>query len=111
MVRRRWLRLLLFVLVTTVLLAPGYGALSFVTVARPAVGLLIIAVTLNRFGVLATVVLTHVRFITQDFPLTTNWSAWYANGALLALVTLAGPTLFGFVITLKGRPLWSYRWM
>jgi serine/threonine-protein kinase len=110
LVPRRWLCVLLFVLVTTLLLASGYGALSFVTFARPAVGLLIIAVTLTRFGVLATVALTYIRFMTEDFPLTTNWSAWYANGALLAVVTVVSLSLFGFVITLKGRPLWSYRW-
>jgi hypothetical protein len=109
LVRRRWLGVLVFVLMMTLLLAPGYGALSFEALARPVVALLIVAITLTRFGVLATVASVYTRFILQDFPLTTNWSAWYEHATLLGLATLAGLALFGFVITLKSRPLWSNR--
>jgi serine/threonine-protein kinase len=105
LVRHSWLRVPVFVLVITALLVPAESALSFVTIARSAVGLLMVAVTLTRFGVLATVALTYVRFIIQDLPLTTNSSAWYAYAALLALVTITGLALFGFVTTLKRPPM------
>jgi hypothetical protein len=109
LVRRRWLGVLVFVLVLTLPLAPGYGVPSFETLAHPAVGLLIVAMTFTRFGVLATVVSVYTRFILRDFPLTTNWSAWYEYATLLGLATVAGLALFGFVITLKSWPLWSNR--
>jgi hypothetical protein len=76
LVRRRWLRVPVFVAVTTMLLAPGYGGLSWMTLSRTAVVMLIVAVTLTRFGVLATVAFLYTDFIIRDFPLTTNWSAW-----------------------------------
>jgi hypothetical protein len=109
LVRRRWLGVLVFDLLMTLLLAPGYGALSFETLVHPAVGLLIVAIALTRFGVLATVASVYTRFILQDFPLTTNWSAWYEHATLLGLATVAGLAIFGFVITLKSLPLWSNR--
>jgi hypothetical protein len=59
--------------------------------------------------VLATVASIYTRFMLQDFPLTTNWSAWYAHAALLAMATLVGLALYALVITLAGRPLWSNR--
>jgi serine/threonine-protein kinase len=108
LVRSRWYRVPVFVLVGTLLMAPGYGSLSFATLARPAVAMLIIAITLTRFGVLAAVALGYTSFTIQDSPLTTNWSAWYANAALLALATVVGLALFGFVTTLK-RPPMSHR--
>jgi hypothetical protein len=109
LVRSRWLRVLAFVMVATLVAAPGYGAFSFATLVRPAVVFLMLAITLTRFGVLATVAFVYMLFVAQDFPLTTNWSAWYAGAALLGVATLAVPALFGFVITLKGQPLWSNR--
>ncbi|MBV8843790.1 MAG: serine/threonine protein kinase [Bryobacterales bacterium] len=107
-IRPRWLRVPVFVLVATLLLSPGYGVLSFATVARPTVVFLILGVTLARFGVLATVAVAYVAFVTQDFPLTTNWSAWYARPALFGMATLVGLALFGFVTTLRSRSLSSH---
>lgn len=106
LVRRRWLRVPVFVLVMTLLLAPGYAALSIETLVYVAIGLLIVAIIFARFGVLATVASVYTRFILQDFPLTTNWSAWYAHAALLGIATVGGLAVYGFVTTLTGRPLW-----
>jgi hypothetical protein len=108
-VRRRWLCVPIFVLATTLVLAPGYGALSFASVARPCIVTLIAAIALIRFGVLAAVALGYTSFTIQDFPLTTNWSAWYAQATILVLATLLALALYGFVTTLRGRPLSQIR--
>lgn len=42
----------------------------------------------------------------MNFPLTTNWSAWYAPAALLCIATLAALAIYGFVTTLTLRPIW-----
>jgi serine/threonine-protein kinase len=103
LVRRRWLRVPFFVVVTTLLVAPGYGTLSVGTLGRAAVVMLMIAITLTRFGVLATVASVYTGFIIQDFPLTTNWSTWYAQASLLALATIVALAVYGLLTTLRSR--------
>ena len=107
MVRRTWLALSLFVLIVTLILAPGYGTPSFIAIARQALILLAVANALIRFGVLAAVAFAYTLATIGDFPLTTNWSAWYAPFALFGMATLVALALFGFVTTTSGRRLWS----
>lgn len=104
-IRRRWLGGLLFVLVMTLIL-PSYARPSLLSAARLATWNSILAFTLIRFGVLATVALVYTAFMISEFPLTTNWSAWYAPAALLGIATLITLALYGFVTTLRGRRLW-----
>jgi hypothetical protein len=72
--------------------------------------LTIVAFTLTKFGVLATVASVYAHFAIQDFPLTTNLSAWYAPAALLGIATLLAIALYGFVTTLRGQRLWRTSW-
>jgi hypothetical protein len=103
--RRRWLTRMLFVLVLTPVLLPGYGRPSFATIARPAILLALVAFTLTRFGVLAAVAYVYTHMASLEFPLTTNWSAWYAPAAVLGIGTLVAIALYGFVTTLRGQRL------
>jgi hypothetical protein len=105
-IRRRWLAAVLFVLVMTLVLMASYRRPSLVTTARLAIWNTILAFTLIRFGVLATVAALYTAFLIEEFPLTTNWSAWYAPLALLAMTTLVALALYGFVTTSSGRRLW-----
>jgi len=66
LVRRRRLRVPVFVLVTTMLLAPGYGTLSAGTLSGVAVETLIITVTLTRFGVLAMIAFVYAIFYRSE---------------------------------------------
>jgi serine/threonine protein kinase len=104
-VQRKWLAAVIFVLVLTLVLVPTYGRPSFTTTARLAILHAVLAYTLVRFGVLAAVAQLYTEFAILDFPLTTNWSAWYAEAALLGIATLVGLALYGFVTTLTGRQL------
>jgi hypothetical protein len=103
-VRRKWLAGAIFVALMTLLLAPGYGRPSFATIARPAILLAIVAFTLIRFGVLASLAYAYADNSTLQFPLTTNWSAWYAGASLLCIVTILALALYGFGTTLRGQP-------
>ena len=97
---------MLFVLLMTLIVTPSYDRPSLLTTARLLLIQTVFAFTLIRFGVLATVAALYAAFIIELFPLTTNWSAWYAPAALLGIATLVGLALYGFVTTLSGRRLW-----
>ena len=105
-VQRRWLAAVLFVLLMTLIVTPSYDRPSLLTTARLLLIQTVFAFTLIRFGVLATVAALFAAFVIEVFPLTTNWSAWYAPAALLGIATLVGLALYGFVTTLSGRRLW-----
>jgi hypothetical protein len=96
-VRRRWLAASLLVVVMTMAFQSG----SQESVLRFAIIGAIGAFALFRFGVLAAVVHGYTEFAIREFPLTTNWSAWYAQVALLIILTLVGLAFYGFVTTLK----------
>ena len=89
----------------TLVVAPGYGKPTWATIARPAIVFTIGAIALIRFGVLAIVASVYTNAAISYFPLTTNWSAWYTQAALLSVATLVALALYGFVTTLKGSPL------
>ena len=89
----------------TLVAAPGYGKPTWATIARPAIVFTIGAIALIRFGVLAIVASVYTNAAISYFPLTTNWSAWYSQAALLSVATLVALALYGFVTTLKGSPL------
>jgi serine/threonine-protein kinase len=105
-VQRRWLAAVLFVFVMTLVLTPTFGQPSLAATARLVIWHTLLAVTLIRSGVLATVVALYTAFVIEIFPLTTNWSAWYAPAALLAIAALVALAVYGFVITLSGRRIW-----
>jgi hypothetical protein len=102
-VQRTWLALLFFVIGMTLILVLGSGTPSFIGFARQALILLVAAIALSRFGVLAAVVFAYTLATIGEFPLTTNWSAWYSPFALFGLATLMGLALFGFATTISGR--------
>ena len=59
-----------------------------------------------RFGLLA-LVFSNIFGHSLQFPLTADPSAWYAGTSLFLLVVLAGVAVYGFVIALAGRPMFS----
>jgi hypothetical protein len=91
----------------TLILAPGYGSPSFIAIARQVVILVAVAIALSRFGILAAVAFAYTLATIGEFPLTTNWSAWYAPFALFGMATLVALALFGFIATTSGRRRWS----
>jgi len=75
------------------------------------VGSILIAATLtiliSRFGLLATIVAQLFFFLSIAYPLTTDFSAWYAPSTIFALVIALGVAIYGFYISLGGRIGWT----
>jgi hypothetical protein len=105
LVRRKWLAISIFVLLLTLASAP-YVTGPLFAVARSAVFFGMIAFALARFGVLAASAAVFAGAALVDFPLTTNWSAWYAPSSLLAMCVVTGLALYSLATTLSGRPWW-----
>jgi hypothetical protein len=107
-VRRKWLALSIFILLSTLVLTP-YSASPFFAIGRSVVLFGMVAFALTRFGILTAAAAVYAGVTIVDSPLTTNWSAWYAQIALFEIGTLIALALFGFVTTLAGRPIWPYK--
>ena len=103
-VRSKWLAVSVFFLLATLVFAP-YTTGPWLALARSAVFFTIVAFALIRFGVLAVSSIVFAQLTLLDFPLTTNWSAWYAHSTLLAVCVVIGLALYGAVTTLAGRRL------
>ena len=60
---------------------------------------------LVRFGVLPAIVANFVGGILSTFPLTTDFSAWYARPTLFVLATIVLLAFLSFRFALAGRPV------
>lgn len=94
------------------LIALGAGVMGGASAPNPLLGGILIAVSyslffilLIRFGFLCAVfaILFNVVCITTVF--TTDLSSWYAGRSMMVLLILAGTAIYGFYISLAGRPL------
>ncbi|HEX5733663.1 MAG TPA: serine/threonine-protein kinase [Blastocatellia bacterium] len=66
-------------------------------------GLLIFA--MMRFGLFAFMMAHWFLLHSEFYPYTADFSAWYADGAIFALLVAAGVGLYGFYTSLAGQPL------
>ena len=66
-----------------------------------------ITIVVARFGLLATMVAQLFFFLSVTYPLTTNFSVWYATSTIFALVIALGLAIYGFYISLGGRTGWN----
>ena len=103
LLRNEWAAAVAWVLLVTALAAAGS---RFDPVAI--VGILIFSslavFVMLRFGLLALVANVVVFNILQNFPLTTQWSAWYSGIGLAGILLIAALALYGFYTSLGGRP-------
>jgi serine/threonine-protein kinase len=60
---------------------------------------------LFRSGILAFVVAMLVVTVLTQFPLTTDLTAWYGAGTVVAILLPAVLALYGFRVALAGKPL------
>jgi hypothetical protein len=103
--RRQWLAVVAFIL-----LGAGLGLAS----DHPVIGASHAAITdgltvfiLIRFGVLSFASTIAVLFTLASFPLSTNFSTWYAGSAIFALAAVLALTAYAFHTALAGRPLFT----
>lgn len=106
MIRERFTTMIAFHLLVT-------GALTFVTVqtgGHPIVdltyhGLLAAALifVLMRFGLLAVMLAIFVMQLLENYPITSDFDAWYADSAGFAILVAAALSIYGYVAALGGR--------
>jgi len=100
--RKKWLALGASILVVTVL------SLSGENIAVEAPMSLVIAVltvlVATRFGLLALALRQFAYHLLTLFPLTLDFSRWYAGRSLVIVLLLAGLALYGFDTSLGGKP-------
>ena len=46
-------------------------------------------------------------FLSVTYPLTTNFSVWYATPTIFALVIALGLAIYGFYISIGGKTGWK----
>ena len=90
-----------------------YVSLNNLGISHAAIGslfsLAIAALTVNiliRYGLVAVAVSLFVSRMLSGFPLTLDFSKWYAGQSLLALGTVLALAVFGFREALAGRTVW-----
>ena len=67
--------------------------------------LVAVLVVLMRTGLLTLVVALYYWQLLGQMPITYDFSAWYARQGLFVVLILVGLTLYGFLVSLGGRPL------
>jgi hypothetical protein len=100
LVRVRWLAALLFIATTSLMPTLPGAAITTAVVAS------FIWYALTRFGVLTAAALVFVVNTAEVFPSPFSRSAWYADTALAAVLTVVLLAVCAFHTTVAGRPLW-----
>jgi len=103
--RRQWLAALVWILLWEglVLLSSTHPLIDML-MFTPILALILFI--LMRFGLLPLIAFFFASDLT-DTPITTDWSAWYAGGTILNLVTILALAAYAFHIARAGRPLFK----
>jgi serine/threonine-protein kinase len=96
---------LLWLLLTVVIALIGRASLQMTFFS--ALGAFFIVFVLYRYGLLATVSTLFVTHLWIFYSVTTEITAWYATDFVIALVICVAIAVFGFYISLAGRPVLS----
>jgi len=106
LVRRRWLAIAAMFLIVLLIewsafasAGPRYYWIASTLIALTAV------IVVARFGLLATIAHQLFFFMAIMYPLSTDFSAWYAPSMFFALAVVVGLAVYGFYISLGGQSL------
>jgi hypothetical protein len=105
--RRDWLAAGAFVLIYAVLSAVATTSSPVLAALFTAVSTGLLLFTMLRFGLVALIASFFVVVLMQMFPLTADFSVWYAGASLFALLGVAALAAFAFPASLAGRPLFG----
>jgi Protein kinase domain len=98
--RKDWLGVLLTWLLLIALLSLALGDNIYVNIFLACVAATIYVIALNRYGLLALLSSLFFFHLWVFFPITSEFSAWYAGDFVLALVMLLGLAAYGFYTSL-----------
>ncbi len=100
--RERVAAVLLWVILTSALSLTHENAIE---IPFACISTLMITWLLYRYGLLALISATFVLHLVIFFPITSDFSAWYATDFVLGLIVSLGLIVFAFYTSLAGEPL------
>jgi protein kinase-like protein len=110
--RRHWLAIAAMFIVVLVIEWSAFaaGGPRYYWIVSTLIALTIVTVV-ARFGVLATMAAQLFFFLAIMYPMTTDFSAWYAPSMVFALALAMGVAVYGCYISLGGQSLFSDRFL
>src|SRR5262245_44506689 len=103
LVRRDWLAVVLFVPV----LFAGFYTENWQVSVTIILQIGLIAVAMTRYGLVVSTVASFAIFALINFPVTLNFSVWYAGTGLAPLVAVLALAVFAFYTSLGGQKLFQ----
>ena len=108
--RKQTLAVVAFLVLYTVLWSVdvpsgSYGTGLYAYILLTALCTAVILVLLMRFGLLATTAAFFFLYALSSFPITLDFSTWYAGATLTGMLTAVAVAGYGFHTALAGRPL------
>lgn len=102
--RRKWLAIAAMFLIALLIEISAFAAAGprFYWIISTLIALTIVTVV-ARFGLLATMAHQLFFFLAIMYPLTTDFSAWYAPSMVFALALAVGIAVYSFYISLGGQ--------
>jgi serine/threonine-protein kinase len=105
--RKEWLAAAVFVLLFTTLGTLATNASLLTTIPIRLLQYAVMLYVMLRCGLFPFVVGSCVASVLVLFPITTDFSAWYAGSVIFALVCIGALTGYAFHTALGGRPLFK----
>ncbi len=102
--RKQWLAIGAFVLVWTYLPA---SANPYVALVFSAISNIVFLIVFLRFGFLTLLVASSVQGLLMLYPLTFDFTRWYAPNTILVLIVVAGAAAYGFRVAVSGRTVFG----
>ena len=108
--RKQWLAViaLFFTVLVIEIAAFASAAPNFFWIASLLISLVLVTVV-TRLGLLATMAAQLFFFLTAFYPMTTDFSVWYAPAGGFALVVVVGLSIYGFYTSLGAQPAFGDR--
>jgi len=105
--RKEWLTAAVFVLFFAALGMLATNGSAFMTLPIRLLQISVMLYVMLRCGLFPYVVGACVASVLVLFPVTTDFSAWYAGSAIFTLVCIVALTGYAFYTALAGRPLFN----
>jgi hypothetical protein len=106
LLRKPWAAAVLYILLFSLQGRLSGPAAVFQVVVNVVLGAAVILI-LTRFGLLPMITGMLVSSILPAFPMTTDFSAWYAGSTIFAIAAVILLTAFAFHTARAGRPIFG----
>ena len=107
LVLRRERLALLAVWILLTLVATLLAQITPIMIPFSAMGALLLVLVLYRFGLLAMISALFLFHLWVFFPITTEFTAWYATDFTIGLAICVALAVYGFYTSLAGQPLFG----